>query len=91
MSNPHELTPHIAIASAPVMGDVTLLIERIGGWPRISVIFAFIAYVIAVLVSCLRPQQRSRVSTSRARDQIFLLDYEPTGLTPKQQEVSGAA
>jgi hypothetical protein len=78
MANPYELTPHIAIASAPVIGDVTLLIEKIGGWPRVSVIFAFIAYMVVVLISCLRPQPRPPESNLRARDQVFLLDYEPT-------------
>ncbi len=68
------------MASAPVIGDVTLLIERIGGWPRISVIFGFIAYIAVVLITCLRPQKEARATELRTRDQVFLLDYEPNGL-----------
>lgn len=86
MSNPYELTPHIAIASAPVIGDVTLLIERIGGWPRISVIFAFIAYMIVVLISCLRPQPRLPASNLRARDQVFLIELKPTASLKAEHE-----
>ena len=84
MSNPYELTPHIAIASAPILGDMSIFIERIGGWPRISVIFAFIAYMVVALAACLVPKPKTRSERSKNANQVFLLEYHPIETSPKR-------
>ena len=81
MSNPYEITPHIAHASAPLLGDMSLFIERIGGWPRISVILAFIVYMVIAIVSSIRIY-RAAGHGYRRRDQVALLTYDKDAVAP---------
>lgn len=77
MSNASHLTPHIAYASAPVLGDLNIMIERIGGWPRFSVVIAFVFYMVATLIICMRTGGGQLSSAGQSSGTVALITYDP--------------
>jgi hypothetical protein len=77
MSNASQLTPHIAYAASPIFGDINIMIERIGGWPRLSVVMAFVFYMAATLITCMRTGGRQLSSAGQSSGTVALITYDP--------------
>ena len=75
MSSSIELTPHIAHASAPLIGDLNVFIERTGGWPRMGVVLAFVLYMVVAIITCIRTARAAALHSDQTRTTIALIPY----------------